>query len=103
MFFACGILCLAKHRIPQAKNIPYQPLLIKPIFSVFAHVGKQFFSKLVFQRDTDRGTETGAETETERQMHAVEDMFGIVGATFFDGCISNMNFTAVCCSVSRLI
>ena len=23
----------AKHRIPQAKNIPYQPLLIKSIFS----------------------------------------------------------------------
>ena len=56
MFFACGIWCLAdvssvsplseqtlcsdeglmlevsaKHYIPQAKNIPYQPLLIKPI------------------------------------------------------------------------
>ena len=23
----------AKHHIPQAKNIPYQPLLIKPIYN----------------------------------------------------------------------
>ena len=30
----------AKHHIPQAKNIPYQPLLIKPIFSVLAHAEK---------------------------------------------------------------
>ena len=35
--------------IPQAKNIPYQPLLIKPIFSVLAYAEKQLFSKLVFQ------------------------------------------------------
>ena len=79
MFFACGIWWLAdvssvsasleqtavdrsvcsdkgltletsaKHQIPQAKNIPYQPLLIKPIFSVLAHAEKQFLSKLVFQ------------------------------------------------------
>ena len=27
----------AKHHIPQATIIPYQPLLIKPIFSVLAH------------------------------------------------------------------
>ena len=26
----------AKHHIPQATNIPYQPLLVKPIFSVLA-------------------------------------------------------------------
>ena len=39
----------AKHHIPQATNIPYQPLLIKPISSVLAHAEKQFFSKLVFQ------------------------------------------------------
>ena len=39
----------AKHHIPQATNIPYQPLLIKPIFSVLTHAEKQFFSKLVFQ------------------------------------------------------
>ena len=46
MFVACGIGCLAdvcfdeglmletsaKHHIPQATNIPYQPLLIKPIY-----------------------------------------------------------------------
>ena len=41
----------AKHHIPQAKDIPYQPLLIKPIhvFNVLAHAEKQFlFSKLVF-------------------------------------------------------
>ena len=35
----------AKHHIPQATNIPYQPLLIKPIFSVLAHAEKQFFFK----------------------------------------------------------
>ena len=39
----------AKHHIPQATNIPYQTLLIKPIISVLAHAEKQFFSKLVFQ------------------------------------------------------
>ena len=71
MFVACGIWCLAdvssvsplstptkglrwkrqlyKHHILQATNIPYQPLLTKPIFSVLAHAEKQFFSKLVFQ------------------------------------------------------
>ena len=38
----------AKHYIPQAKNIPYQPLLIKPIFSVLAHAENSSFSKLVF-------------------------------------------------------
>ena len=27
----------AKHHIPQVTNIPYQPLLIKPIFNVLAH------------------------------------------------------------------
>ena len=32
-----------KHCIPQATNIPYQPLLIKPIFSILAHTEKQFF------------------------------------------------------------
>ena len=32
-----------KHHIPQAKNIPYQPLLINPIFSVLAHAEKQGF------------------------------------------------------------
>ena len=37
----------AKHHIPQATNIPYQPLFIKPIFSVLVHAEKQFFSKLV--------------------------------------------------------
>ena len=31
----------AKHHIPQAKNIQYQPLLIKPIFSVLAHAEKK--------------------------------------------------------------
>ena len=36
-----------KHHIPQTTNIPYQPLLIKSIFSVLAHAEKQFFSKLV--------------------------------------------------------
>ena len=44
-----------KHHIPQATNIPYQPLLIKPIFSVLANVEKQFFSKLVFQHYLDQG------------------------------------------------
>ena len=65
MFVACGIWCLAdvssvipscsdegltletpaKHHIPQATNIPYQPLLIKPIFSVLAHAEKHVFFK----------------------------------------------------------
>ena len=76
MFVACGIWCLAdvssvspsseqtgefcsdegltlemsaKHHIPQATKILYQPLLIKPTFSVLAHAEKQFFSKLVLQ------------------------------------------------------
>ena len=61
MFVACGIWCLADVwsvspsseqsllHIPQATNISYQPLLIKPIFSVLAHAEKQFFSKLVFR------------------------------------------------------
>ena len=35
----------AKHHIPQATNIPYQPLLIKPIFSALAHAEKQFLFK----------------------------------------------------------
>ena len=33
----------ATHHIPQATNMPYQPLLIKPIFSVLAHAEKGFF------------------------------------------------------------
>ena len=32
----------AKHHILQATNIPYQPLLIKLIFSVLAHEEKNF-------------------------------------------------------------
>ena len=69
MFFACGIWRLAdvssvspssaltkdltletsaKNHIRQAKNIPYQPLLIKSIFGILTHAEKQFFSKLVF-------------------------------------------------------
>ena len=40
----------ATHFIPQANNIPYQPLLIKPVFSLLAKAEKQFlFSKLVFK------------------------------------------------------
>ena len=34
----------AKHHIPQAKNIPYQPLLIKPL------IGTHEFSELVLAR-----------------------------------------------------
>ena len=34
MFVACGICCLAKHHIPQATNIPYQPSLIKPVTKI---------------------------------------------------------------------
>ena len=61
MFVACGIWCLADVwsvspsseqsllHIPQATNIPYQPLLIKPIFSVLAHAEKQFFFKSSLQ------------------------------------------------------
>ena len=37
----------AKHHIPQATNIvPYQPLLIKPVFSVLAHGEKLVFESL---------------------------------------------------------
>ena len=68
MFFACVIWCLAdissvspsseqtlcsderltletsaKHHIPQAKNVPYLPLLIKPIFSALSHAEIFFF------------------------------------------------------------
>ena len=32
----------ATHQIPQAKNIPYQPLLIKPVFSLLANEEKRF-------------------------------------------------------------
>ena len=39
----------ATHQIPQAKNIPYQHLLIKLVFSLFAIAEKIVFSKLVFQ------------------------------------------------------
>ena len=44
----------AAHHIPQAKNIPYQPLLIKPWsnpYSAYSPTQKKthFFSKLVFQ------------------------------------------------------
>ena len=42
-----------KHQRPNliGENIPYQPLLIKPIFSLLANAEKQtvFFPKLVFQ------------------------------------------------------
>ena len=54
MFFACGIWCVAvvcsdegltiemsaTHHIPPAKNTPYQPLLIKPIFSLLVNTEK---------------------------------------------------------------
>ena len=33
----------AKHHIPQASNIPYPRLLIKPVFSVLTHAEKVFF------------------------------------------------------------
>ena len=45
----------AKHDIPQATNITYQPLLIKPIFSVLAYAEKQFFqnqSSSVYARES---------------------------------------------------
>ena len=35
----------ATHHIPQAKNIPYQPLLIKPVFSLLANGEKTVFIK----------------------------------------------------------
>ena len=33
----------ATHHIPQAKNIPYQPLLIKPVFNLLAKAEKKVF------------------------------------------------------------
>ena len=35
----------SNHQIPQAKNIPYQPLLIKPVFNLLANAEKQVFFK----------------------------------------------------------
>ena len=35
----------ATHQIPQTKNIPYQPLLIKPI----SKIDKQYFTKEIVQ------------------------------------------------------
>ena len=38
------------HQTPQAKNIPHQSFLIKPVFSLLANAEKTgFFPKLVFQ------------------------------------------------------
>ena len=36
----------AKHHIPQAKNIPYQPLLIKPIFNNIYSTGIPVLSQM---------------------------------------------------------
>ena len=41
----------SKHQathIPQEKNIPYQTLLTKPVFSLLANAGKTVFSKTSF-------------------------------------------------------
>ena len=35
----------ATHHIQQAQNMPYQPLLIKPVFSLLAHAEKTVFIK----------------------------------------------------------
>ena len=35
----------ATRQIPQAKNIPYQPLLIKPVLSLLANAEKAVFFK----------------------------------------------------------
>ena len=32
---------LATHQTPQAKNIPYQPLLIKPVFTAYSPTQKE--------------------------------------------------------------
>ena len=37
---------MVSHHIPQAKNIPYQPLLIKPIFSLLADTDKTVSFKI---------------------------------------------------------
>ena len=37
----------ATRHISQAKNIPYQPLLIKSVFSVLTHAEKQYFFKTI--------------------------------------------------------
>ena len=45
----------AVHQTSQAKNIPYQPLLIKPIIGLFANAEKKyFFSKLHYDFTTDK-------------------------------------------------
>ena len=42
---------IVTYQIPQAKNIPYQPLLIKPVFSLLTNTEKvySFFSKIIVQ------------------------------------------------------
>ena len=66
MFFACGIWCVAgvssinlranarnvsctPHQNPQAKNIPYQPLLLEPAFSLLAYAQETVFFKTSLQ------------------------------------------------------
>ena len=43
MFVACGIWCLADVSSVSPSSESYQPLLIKPIFSVLAHAKNSFF------------------------------------------------------------
>ena len=83
-----GLLTLetsATHQTPEAKNIPYQPLLVKPAFSLLANAEKTgIFSKLVFQcwsstswhefnwsRDTDfvRKTVSNIRTKSWKFIH----------------------------------
>ena len=47
MFFACGKV-FRLWDFPQAKNIPYQPLLIKPIFNLLANAEKTVSFKTSF-------------------------------------------------------
>ena len=67
----------AEHHIPQATNIPYQPLLIKPIFSVLTHAEKQFFSNLVSQCFVKNLLgHLGGRWKSDKQVHHVRERCG---------------------------
>ena len=102
MFVACGIWCLADVwsvspsseqsllHIPQATNIPYQPLLIKPIFSVLAHAEKQFFFKSSLQEFILGSTSV----ELSTQSVGNNDLGSTLGQMLISVCeeLNSMNF-----------
>ena len=64
----------ATHQTQQTKNMPYQPLLIKPTLSLLANAENADFCRTslpVFDRQiytpTDRQTDRQTDTPTDRQ------------------------------------